>query len=70
MSYSIESNLGELLDNEQTKAILEQHLPGISNHPSIGMGRSMPLKTVAGFSGGMITDAHLAKIAEDFAKLA
>jgi hypothetical protein len=51
-------------------ATFDFQTPGISNHPSIGMGRSMSLKTVAGFSGGMITDAHLAKIAEDFAKLA
>jgi len=36
MSFSIESKLGDLLDNETTKAILEKHLPGISTHPQIG----------------------------------
>jgi len=69
MSFSIDSKLGDLLDNTQTNAILEKHLPGISNHPSIGMGRSMPLKTVADFSGGMITSEHLSKIAADLAAL-
>lgn len=69
MTYSIKTKLGDLLDNETTNAILEKYLPGISNHPGIRMGRSMPLKTVADFSGGVITADHLAKIDVDLAKL-
>lgn len=69
MSYSIETAVGTLLDNEQTRAILDRHLPGLSTHPSIDMGRAMPLVTVAQFSGGLITSELLAKVAEDLAKL-
>lgn len=69
MSFSIETDVGTLLDNEQTRAILERVLPGLSTHPSIGMARSMPLVTVAKFSGGLITSELLDKVAEELAKL-
>lgn len=69
MSYSIESKLGDLLDNEQTKAVLEKHLPGISTHPQIGMGKGFPLSMVAKFSGGMITDEALQNIDADLKAL-
>ena len=70
MAYSIDSNLGSLLDDEHTNAILEQHMPGISKHPSIGMGRAMSLRAVADFSGGLIKPEMLDKVAADLAKLA
>jgi len=69
MSYSTDSKLGDLLDNEQTKAILEKHMPGISTHPQISMGRGFPLKMVAQFSGGMITNDMLAAVDTDLAAL-
>ncbi|MBI5334203.1 MAG: hypothetical protein HZB72_06380 [Burkholderiales bacterium] len=69
MSYSIESKLGDLLDNEQTKAILEKHMPGISTHPQIGMGRGFPLSVVANFSGGLITKEILEKVNAELAAL-
>lgn len=59
MSYSIETKLGDLLDNAQTKAVLEKHLPGISEHPQIAMGRGFSLSMVAKFSGGQIPDEAL-----------
>ena len=65
MSFSIESKLGDLLDNEQTKAILEKHLPGISTHPQIAMGKGFALSMVAKFSGGLITDELLQKVDAD-----
>lgn len=62
MPYSTESTVRDLLDNDTTKAIVEQHLPGFSSHPQIGMARDMALRTVAKFSGGLITDEALQKI--------
>jgi hypothetical protein len=70
MSFSIESKLGDLLDNEATKAILEKHLPGISAHPQIAMGKGFALSMVAKFSGGLITEEALAKIGADLASVA
>ena len=69
MSFSIESKLGDLLDNETTKAILEKHLPGISTHPQIGMGKGFPLAVVANFSGGLITQEMLEAVDAEFAAL-
>ncbi|QDZ26826.1 hypothetical protein [Noviherbaspirillum sp. UKPF54] len=69
MSLSINSTLGDLLDNEAAKAILEKYLPGVSTHPQIGMGRGFPLKTVASFSGGLISNEALEKIETDLAAL-
>ena len=69
MSFSIDTKLGDLLDNEQTKAILEKHLPGIASHPQIGMGRGFALAMVAKFSGGLISEDALAKISAELATL-
>jgi hypothetical protein len=69
MSFSIESKLGDLLDNEATKAILEKHLPGISTHPQIAMGKGFALSMVAKFSCCLITDDLLAKVSSDLAAL-
>jgi hypothetical protein len=69
VAFSIQSTLGELLDNEATLAILEKHLPGIAGHPQIGMGRGFGLAMVAQFSGGMITPEALEKIEADLQAL-
>ncbi len=69
MSMSIESKLGDLLDNEASKAILEKHMPGVSTHPQIGMGKGFALSMVAKFSGGLITDDMLAKVDADLKAL-
>ncbi|RZI40937.1 hypothetical protein EGT07_21820 [Herbaspirillum sp. HC18] len=68
-SLSINSNLGDLLDNASSKAVLEKHLPGISTHPQIAMGRGFPLKMVANFSGGLITNEALEKVDADLSAL-
>jgi hypothetical protein len=69
MSLSINSSLGDLLDNADSKAVLEKHLPGISTHPQIAMGRGFPLKMVANFSGGLITNEALEKVDTDLQAL-
>ncbi|WP_374319984.1 hypothetical protein [Aquabacterium sp.] len=69
MSFSIDSKLGDLLDNEATKAILEKHMPGISTHPQIGMGKGFALAMVAKFSGGLITEEMLEKVNAELAAL-
>ncbi len=69
MAYSTQTSLGDLLDNEQTKAILEKHMPGIASHPQIAMGRGFPLGMVANFSGGMITDDMVKAVEADLAAL-
>jgi len=62
MGFSTQTTVGELLDNETTKAILEEVLPGIASHPQIGMARGMSLAMAAQFSGGLISQEALEKI--------
>jgi len=61
--------LGELIGNADTKAILDAHLPGMSDNPQIAMASSMTLRRVAQFSGGAISDETLDAIDVDLAKL-
>lgn len=69
MSYSIQSRLGGLLDNPATKAILETHLPGLDNHPQIGMARGLTLAVTAQLANGLISAEALAKIDHDLKSL-
>jgi hypothetical protein len=69
MAFSIDSNLGEVLDNEKGKAVLEKNMPGVSNDPRTAMGRGMTLKQIAGFMPGEITPALLQAIDEDLKKI-
>ena len=43
MSFTLDSTLGDLLDNPQAKATLDRFVPGVSDNPMIGMARGMSL---------------------------
>lgn len=64
-----ETDIGTLLDNPDTKAVIQKHLPGFADNPQIEMARSMTLKQIQGFAGDAITDEALAKVDADLAKL-
>ena len=44
MPFSINSTVKEIIDNEEAKAVMEKHVPGISNHPSLPMAYYMSVK--------------------------
>lgn len=68
--YSVAStDIGTLIDNPATKAVLDKHLPSFSANPQIAMARSMTLKQVQGFASDMLTDDTLAKIDADLAMI-
>ena len=69
MALSIDSKVGELLDNPQAKAILDKHMTGFSTNPQVGMARGFSLKMAAGFSGGQITQDMLSAVNADLAAL-
>ena len=46
MAYTLNSTLGEILDNPKAKAVLEQQLPGVSTHPMVAMARGMTLNMI------------------------
>lgn len=68
--YSTAStDIGTLIDNPQTKAIVDKHLPGFSASPQIDMAKGMTLRAVQPFAAEQLTDAALNAIDADLAKL-
>lgn len=63
------TDIGTLLDDPEAKAILAKYLPDIVNNDQIDMARSMTLKVIQQYSADQITDAKLAAIDADLAKL-
>lgn len=62
-----ETDIGTLLDNPATKAVIDKHMPGFSGNPQIDMARAMTLKQIQQFAGDQITDEVLAKVDADLA---
>lgn len=68
--YTVEdTDIGTLLDDPEAKAILAKHLPDIVKSDQIDMARSMTLKVIQQYSADQVTDAKLAAIDADLAKL-
>lgn len=62
-TYSIETKLGELVNNPATRAILEQYLPaGATTNPQLKLAYGMSLKKVAGFPQAGIKEEQLVEI--------
>jgi hypothetical protein len=46
MAFTLDTPFGTLLDNPQAKQIIDQHLPGVSTNPMVGMLKGMTLNMV------------------------
>lgn len=46
MELTLDTSLGEILNNPQAKAVLDQYLPGVSSNPMVGMAKGMSLKMI------------------------
>ncbi|MEL7444558.1 MAG: hypothetical protein AAGK02_01945 [Pseudomonadota bacterium] len=66
---SLDTPIEQLVADEAAKAILEKHIPGISQHPSYEQFKALSLRTVQPFSQGAITPEMLDAIAADLEKL-
>ena len=64
-----DSSIGTLLDNPETKAVLEKHIPQFVSNPQIEMAKAMTLKQIQGYAGDALSDDTLAKIDADLAKI-
>ena len=64
-----ETDVGTLLDNPATKAVLDKILPGLSTNPQIDMARAMTLKQVQGYAPDKIKDESLAAVDAALAKI-
>lgn len=65
---SSESTMGDLIDNKESKAVLDKHLPGMSDNPQMEQARPMSLKALQQFAPN-ITDEKLKAVDEDLAKI-
>ncbi len=63
------TDLGTLLDNPATKAILVKYVPAMVSNPQIDMARSMTLKQMQSYAADQLPDATLAKIDADLANV-
>jgi hypothetical protein len=46
MTYTLDTTLGELLDDPQAEAVLDKYVPGVSTNPLIAMAKGFSLKMV------------------------
>ncbi|PKN95000.1 MAG: hypothetical protein CVU44_04105 [Chloroflexi bacterium HGW-Chloroflexi-6] len=46
MAYTLDTKVGEILDDTGAVKILEKYVPGISKNPMIGFARGMTLKSL------------------------
>jgi hypothetical protein len=46
MAYTLDTKVGEILQDTKAVEVLEKHVPGISKNPMIGMAKGMTLKQV------------------------
>ena len=46
MPYTLDTKVGEILDDTGAVKILEKHVPGISKNPMLGLAKGMTLKSL------------------------
>lgn len=46
MAYTLDTKVGEILDDTNAVEILEKHVPGISKNPMLALASGMTLKTI------------------------
>lgn len=64
-----DTDIGTLLDNPATKAVLDKILPGFSTNEQVAMARGMTLRAIQQFAADQITDERLTAIDAELAKL-
>jgi len=46
MAFTLDTTLGELLNDPQAKAVLEKQMPGVANNPMVAMAKGMTLNMI------------------------
>lgn len=67
---SAETDIGTLMDNPETKAVLEKHIPDMVSNAQFEMARPMTLKAIQSYAGDALSDEKLAAIDAELAKIA
>ena len=46
MALTLDTTLGQLIDDPKAKVVLDQYLPGVSSNPMVAMVRGMTLNMI------------------------
>lgn len=46
MAYTLDTTVGQILNDTQAVEILEKHVPGVSKNPMIGFAQGMTLRSL------------------------
>jgi len=46
MVYTLDTKVGEILNDTDAIEVLERHAPGVSKNPMIGLAKGMTLKSI------------------------
>lgn len=64
-----DTTIGDLLADPAAKAIVDKHIPGLSDNPSIAMASAMTLRAIQPMAADKITEPMLDAVDADLAKL-
>lgn len=67
--FSINSELNSLMTNEQTRAILQEHIPELLNSDTVGLAGDMPLVQVTQFAPDLLDPETLQAINADLKEI-
>lgn len=64
-----ETKIGDLLANDAAKAVLDKHLPGMSEDKQLAMASGMTLRSIQAFAPGQLSNEALDAVDTDLAAL-
>jgi len=67
--FSLDTPLQDIVADEQGKAVIEKHFPGMIALPEYEMFKAISLTQLQPYSNGKITDEMLAAAAKDLAEI-
>ena len=62
---TVDSTMGELLDNAAARKVLDHQIPAMVNNPQIEAARALSLRSLQQYAPGVLTDAVLQSIDEE-----
>lgn len=65
MKYTTQTRLGELINDDRAKKIIERHLPGATTHPQLHMALGMTLAEVSTYPESGLTQDKLSALLND-----
>ncbi len=68
MTFTLDSTIGEIMDNPKARNLIDKHIPGASGNPMLGMVKSWTLNSILSMpqatSAGLSRERVLALLTE------